>query len=56
MLFILTDSGVKILSRFKIELITVKCRTFYLPHELMAIYITGIYLPPSANMEEGALQ
>lgn len=35
-----------------IELMTVKCRSFYLPHELTAIYIMAVYVPPNANTEE----
>lgn len=32
-----------------IELLTVKCRPFYLPRELTAVIITAVYVPPSAK-------
>ncbi|KAK0143163.1 hypothetical protein N1851_018714 [Merluccius polli] len=34
------------------ELLTVRCRPFYLPRELSAVFITAVYVPPSANVEE----
>lgn len=33
-----------------VELLTLKCRPFYLPRELTAIIIVAVYVPPSTNM------
>ena len=33
------------------ELMTVKCRPFYMPRELTAVIITAVYVPPSANVK-----
>ncbi|XP_051956747.1 uncharacterized protein LOC127625478 [Xyrauchen texanus] len=35
-----------------VELVTVRCRTFYLPWEFTTVIITGVYIPPSANAKE----
>lgn len=35
-----------------IELLTVKCRPFYVPRELTAVIITAVYVPPRADVKE----
>lgn len=32
-----------------IELMTVRCRPFYLPPEFTAVFVTIVYIPPGAN-------
>lgn len=35
-----------------VEFMTVKCRPFYLPRELAAIFITVVYVPPNADVKQ----
>lgn len=35
-----------------VEFMTVKCRPFYLPRELTAIFITAVYVPPNADVKQ----
>ena len=35
-----------------IEFLTLKCRPFYMPREFTAIYITAVYIRPSANTKD----
>lgn len=39
-----------------VELLTVKCRLFYVPLELTAVIITAGYVPPSANVKEATAE
>ncbi|KAK3508958.1 hypothetical protein QTP70_015369, partial [Hemibagrus guttatus] len=32
--------------------VTVRCRPFYLPQEFTTVFISGVYIPPSANAKE----
>lgn len=35
-----------------VVLMTVKCRPFYLPRELTAIFITAVHVPPNADVKQ----
>ncbi|KAK2891548.1 hypothetical protein Q8A73_017213 [Channa argus] len=35
-----------------VELVTVRCRPFYIPREFTTVFIVGVYIPPSANAKE----
>lgn len=35
-----------------LEIITLKCRLFYLPWEFTIVFLTAVHMPPQANMKQ----